>query len=188
MSSLGHLVSSRYPFQFWRPSHGTSTSMSSAATPHSHTHTHSLSNTRSVLSHGTQSTGNRESTDSQSPRSQRTSGSEVASPLSVRSMQNQQSNGVSTSQRSSGIPMPPQHPQQGQRGHARARSIPPGSPSNKSHPRSLPLWRPAAPEDTCREWGHGVGTWRHSGWLSLGCMMLMWGNTRCRIWRKGGCG
>jgi hypothetical protein len=155
MSSLGHLMSSRYPFQFRRPSRGTGTRMSSAATPLSHTHTHSLSNTGSVLSHATQSTGNRESTDSQSLRSQRTSGSEVASPLSVRSMQSQQSNGVSTSQRSSGIPMPPQHPQQGQRGHARAGSVPPGSSSNKSHPRSLPLWRPTAPEDTCREWGHG---------------------------------
>ena len=36
ISSLGHPVSSRYPFQFWWPSRGTSASMSSTATPHSH--------------------------------------------------------------------------------------------------------------------------------------------------------
>jgi hypothetical protein len=69
------------------------------------------------------------------------SGSEVVSPLSVQRMQSQQSSGVLTSQRSSCIPMPPRHPQQGQRGRARVGSILPGSPT--------------APEYTCREWGHG---------------------------------
>ena len=89
----------------------------------------------------------------------------MASPLSVQRMRTQQSSGVSTSHRSSGIPVPPRLPQQGQRGRAHAGSILPGSPT--------------APEDTCREWGHGGIRVVESE------VYDMWGNTGCRIRRKG---
>ncbi|GLB42654.1 hypothetical protein LshimejAT787_1201030 [Lyophyllum shimeji] len=102
MSSLGQPVSSRYPFQFRRPGRGNSMSSGGAS------HATPTSNSRSMqsrFSQATQSTGNRESTDSHSPRSH-TSSSDVLSS-------------------NSGIPMPPRHPQQGQRrGRQRAGTVP----------------------------------------------------------------
>ncbi|KAH8829255.1 hypothetical protein DL96DRAFT_1791019, partial [Flagelloscypha sp. PMI_526] len=110
MSSLGHPVTSRYPFQFRRPARGVS--MSSAA----HSRQTPSSNSKSLqsrISQATQSTGNRESTDSQSPRSHRTSSSVDA-----------------------GIPMPPRHPNPSQnRGRPRAGTVPqsPSMSSSSSH-------------------------------------------------------
>ncbi|KAF8879595.1 hypothetical protein BD779DRAFT_1628013 [Infundibulicybe gibba] len=121
MSSLGHPVASRYPFQFRRPVRGTSVASSSPThmTPYSHTQS-----IQSRFSGRTESTGNQESSDSHSPRSHTTSGSEMASPLS---------------QSSYGIPMPPRHPQQAQgRGRARAGTVPavfPVSPTPVMFPR-----------------------------------------------------
>lgn len=113
MSSLGHPVASRYPFQFRLPPRGNSMS-SSGAISHISPTTHSRS-IHSRISQGTQSTGNPESTDSQSPRSHATSSSDVAN--------------VSAS----GFPMPPRHSQQIQgRGRQRSGSVPapiPASPS-----------------------------------------------------------
>ncbi|KAJ3772517.1 hypothetical protein FB446DRAFT_48638 [Lentinula raphanica] len=113
MSSLGHPVSSRYPFQFRHPTRGASYSsgVPSHATPPSNGHS-----IASRFSQNTRSTGNRESTDSHSPRSHYTSGSDAASPTSM-----------------SGLPMPPRHPQQYQgRGRARAGTVP--VPSVQSSP------------------------------------------------------
>ncbi|KAF8057536.1 hypothetical protein FPV67DRAFT_1677321 [Lyophyllum atratum] len=112
MSSLGHPVSSRYPFQFRRPgTGGRGTSMSSSAPSHMTPN----SNTRSMqsrFSQGTQSTGNQESTDSHSPRSHTTTSSSDVGSL--------------------GIPMPPRHPhpqQPGQRrGRQRAGTVPAATP------------------------------------------------------------
>jgi len=104
MSSLGHPVSPRYPFQFRRPGRGNSVSSGAAS------HVTPSSNARSMISQATQSTGNRESSDSHPPRSHETSGSDAV-PLSP----------------TSGIPMPPRHPQQGQgrgRGRQRAGTVP----------------------------------------------------------------
>ncbi|KAG6860666.1 hypothetical protein C0995_008853 [Termitomyces sp. Mi166 len=103
MSSLGQPVASRYPFQYRRPGRGTSISSGAA----SHQTPTSLSRSmQSKASRGTQSTGYRESSDSHSPRSQySTSDAAISS--------------------SSGIPMPPRHPQQGQkRGRQRAGTVP----------------------------------------------------------------
>ncbi|KAJ3979955.1 hypothetical protein F5890DRAFT_807692 [Lentinula detonsa] len=113
MSSLGHPVSSRYPFQFRHPTRGASYSsgVPSHATPPSNGHS-----IASRFSQNTRSTGNRESVDSHSPRSHYTSGSDAASPISM-----------------SGLPMPPRHPQQYQgRGRARAGTVP--VPSVQSSP------------------------------------------------------
>ncbi|KAJ4493554.1 hypothetical protein C8J55DRAFT_554991 [Lentinula edodes] len=113
MSSLGHPVSSRYPFQFRHPTRGASYSsgVPSHATPPSNGHS-----IASRFSQNTRSTGNRESTDSHSPRSHYTT-SDAASPISM-----------------SGLPMPPRHPQQYQgRGRARAGTVPvPSVPSSPS--------------------------------------------------------
>ncbi|KAF9074125.1 hypothetical protein BDP27DRAFT_1214782 [Rhodocollybia butyracea] len=139
MSSLGHPVSSRYPFQFRHPTRGTSPSSgvpSSFASP--------PSNGQSIasrLSQNTRSTRNRESTDSHSPRSHyTTSSSDAASPMSM-----------------SGLPMPPRHPQPYQgRGRARAGTVPvpsiPSSPSidfprgARTRPRHSEPYRSSSPE------------------------------------------
>ncbi|KAJ7074725.1 hypothetical protein C8F01DRAFT_1101619 [Mycena amicta] len=139
MSSLGHPVSSRYPFQFRHPARGTSGS--------SHAHTHSQStgtgpNARSILSH---STGNRESSDSHPPRSQH-SASASSSSMPARSQHS-----ASASSASLGIPMPPRHPQQGRtRGRAPGRTragtvpVPSGSSSSISMPPPTPVDFPRA--------------------------------------------
>ncbi|KAG6848535.1 hypothetical protein H0H93_016245 [Arthromyces matolae] len=107
MSSLGHPVSSRYPFSFRRPGHGRGNSVSSGAASHQTPVSHTRS-VQSGVSHATQSTGNRESSDSHSPRSQHST-SDAGMSMSG----------------SSGIPMPPRHPQQGQRrGRQRAGTVP----------------------------------------------------------------
>ncbi|KAF5376578.1 hypothetical protein D9757_008265 [Collybiopsis confluens] len=132
MSSLGHPVSSRYPFQFRQPTRGTSFSsgVPSHATPPSNGHS-----IVSRFSQGTRSTGNRESTDSHSPRSQyTTSSSDMPSPMSM-----------------SGLPMPPRHPHQG-RGRARAGTVPapsvPSSPSIDFPRRSRAMARTSEPYNT----------------------------------------
>jgi hypothetical protein len=113
MSSLGHPVASRYPFQFRLPPRGNSIS-SSGALSHMSPTTHSRS-IQSRISQGTQSTGNRESTDSHSPRPYTASSSDVAS--------------VSPS----GFPMPPRHSQQLQgRGRQRSGSVPAFTPASPS--------------------------------------------------------
>ncbi|KAF9467528.1 hypothetical protein BDZ94DRAFT_962073 [Collybia nuda] len=104
MSSLGQPVTSRYPFQFRRPARGNS--MSSGAPSHM-TPTSNSRSMQSRISQATQSTGNRESTDSHSPRSHASS-SDMASLGAP-----------------GGIPMPPRHPQQAQgRGRPRAGTVP----------------------------------------------------------------
>ncbi|EIW73958.1 hypothetical protein CONPUDRAFT_86097 [Coniophora puteana RWD-64-598 SS2] len=116
LSSLGHPIASRYPFQFRWPNRGGTSSSSSRG---GHTHTHSTdnafstvsSNSRSAPSRATQSTGNAE-TSSNGP-----------------------SHGHSTSMSSSSygnpIPMPPRHPTAG-RGRARAGTVPTTSPMSSS--------------------------------------------------------
>ncbi|KAF9653606.1 hypothetical protein BDM02DRAFT_3087042 [Thelephora ganbajun] len=88
MSSLGHPIPSRYPFQYRRPRGGSSLSSQSRShiTPHSH-------NSRSTPSRSTQSTGNAETSDS---------------PWSA-------GNSSPRSRDSAGIPMPPRHPNVQQR-------------------------------------------------------------------------
>ncbi|KAJ6632132.1 hypothetical protein B0H10DRAFT_1901553 [Mycena sp. CBHHK59/15] len=120
MSSLGQPVTSRYPFQFRRPVRGQS---SSSGAPSASNNTRS---SKSRVSQATQSTGNRESSDSHSPRSQHTASSDQASLR-------HHSAGV--------IPMPPRHPQQG-RSRTRAGTVP--VPSGSSSPSSLPLDFPRA--------------------------------------------
>ena len=124
MSSLGQPITSRYPFQFRRP-HGRGASVSSSAMTHSTPKSESSpsSNSRSVVSRSTVSTGNHE-TSSESPMSQARSGSVMSSP---------------TSGYGSPIPMPPRHPQPG-RGRARAGTIPafPSSPSPVMFPGRIP--------------------------------------------------
>ncbi|KIY67542.1 hypothetical protein CYLTODRAFT_422421 [Cylindrobasidium torrendii FP15055 ss-10] len=116
MSSLGAPVNSRYPFQFRRPTRGTSGASSSS--PGSHMTPHS-SNGRSLQSRISQATSatNRESTDSHSPRSHyTTSESASVSPSSV-----------------GGIPMPPRHPNRPRAGtvpHSPAPSTPSPVPVN----------------------------------------------------------
>ncbi|KAF7304690.1 OPT oligopeptide transporter [Mycena kentingensis (nom. inval.)] len=138
MSSLGHPVTSRYPFQFRRPARGASNSS------HTHTHSHSQSTgpQRSILS---QSTGNVESTDSHPARSQHSaSASSSSAPDAGRSQ--------SASSASNGIPMPPRHPQaqQAQRARGRGRSragtvpMPSASASASSSSISMP---PPTPVD-----------------------------------------
>ncbi|KAL0071100.1 hypothetical protein AAF712_001658 [Marasmius tenuissimus] len=107
MSSLGLPVTSRYPFQFRHP-----TTRGSSGS-----HMTSPSNGRSTIdsrisrqTRSTMSTGNRESTDSHSPRSQYTT-SDAASPSSV-----------------GGLPMPPRR----QGGRGRARDAGPSVPSSPS--------------------------------------------------------
>ncbi|KAF7309724.1 OPT oligopeptide transporter [Mycena indigotica] len=142
MSSLGHPVTSRYPFQFRRPGRGTSGSSHASPTNTSrHTHTHSQStgtgpNARSLLS---QSTGNRESSDSHAPRSQH------SASASSSSMPAKSQHSASASSASLGIPMPPRHPQQGRargRGRTRAGTVP--APSTSSSSISMP---PPTPVD-----------------------------------------
>ncbi|RDB21863.1 hypothetical protein Hypma_010843 [Hypsizygus marmoreus] len=120
LSSLGQPVSSRYPFQFRRPGRGNS--ISSGAASHM-TPTSNSQSMQSRMSQGTQSTGNRVSTDSHSPRSHTTSSSDMA-----------------MSSPGHGIPMPPRHPQHGQgRGRQRAGTVPaftPASPSPVVFPRT----------------------------------------------------
>lgn len=127
MSSLGRPVSSRYPFQFRRPTRGTSLSSGAAsnATPHTNSNSNGT-NSQSIqsrMSRATRSTGNRESTDSQSPMSHYTTSSGPGSPMS----------------QSSPIPMPPRHPR------ARAGTVPipssPASPSPANPPRARPRTR-----------------------------------------------
>ncbi|KAF8996091.1 hypothetical protein BDZ89DRAFT_815077 [Hymenopellis radicata] len=121
MSSLGHPVSSRYPFKMRRPTRGTS--MNSSSSPASRTTPQS--NTRSLqsrISATTQSTGNRESTDSHSPRSHYTSSdaASAASPSSVMS---------------GAIPMPPRHPNRSRAGTVPIASAP-STPSPVHFPKS----------------------------------------------------
>jgi len=77
MSSLGHPVSPRYPFQFRLPSSGVSDSAVSSSGLNSHS-TNSRGGRSSDITHSSmmsrvsQSTGNRDSSDSHSPRSRYT--------------------------------------------------------------------------------------------------------------------
>ncbi|KAH9943588.1 hypothetical protein B0H21DRAFT_487229 [Amylocystis lapponica] len=147
MSSLGRPVTSRYPFQFRRPARG-SVSSASHVSPHTQSTPHStMSQSRSAQSRSTQSrstrhsrstqsTGNRESTDS--PRSNPSSN--AASPL-----------GSSFS--SSGIPMPPRHPQVQRR--ARAGTVP-GEPSSPASP--TPVVFPGRPRARTRTESVGTDT------------------------------
>ncbi|KAK0184347.1 hypothetical protein F5146DRAFT_1075315 [Armillaria mellea] len=102
MSSLGHPVSSRYPFQFRKPTRGTSAS--SGSPPHSTTN-------RSIHSHVSQSTGNVDSSSSHSPRSHYSTSSDAASP------------------RSMVLPLPPRHPNRSRAGTVPSSSSP-SSPSS----------------------------------------------------------
>lgn len=114
LSSLGRPIVSRYPFSFRRPMSGRgSSSSASHVSPYSHL-THSTQS-RSGQSHSThpsvstQSTGNRESSDS---------------PMSYPSSAN-----VSpTALTGSVIPMPPRHPHR----RSRAGTVPISSPSSQS--------------------------------------------------------
>ena len=96
MSSLGHPIPSRYPFQYRRPRGGNSLSSQSRShvTPQSH-------HSRSTPSRSTQSTGNAETTDS---------------PWSA-------DNSSPRSHDSAGIPRPPRHPNVRQR-RGRAGNVP----------------------------------------------------------------
>jgi hypothetical protein len=96
MSSLGHPIPSRYPFQYRRPRGGSSLSSQSRShvTPQSY-------NSRSTPSRSTQSTGNAETSDS---------------PWSA-------DNSSPRSHDSAGIPMPPRHPNVQQR-RGRAGTVP----------------------------------------------------------------
>ncbi|KAJ7123776.1 hypothetical protein C8R43DRAFT_40635 [Mycena crocata] len=120
MSSLGHPVTSRYPFQFRRPARGHSGS--SGAASHISPASHNTRSTQSRISQATQSTGNRESSDSHSPRSQHTASSDLAS---------------SRHNSASVIPMPPRHPQQG-RSRTRAGTVPTAGDSSSSSPVDFP--------------------------------------------------
>ncbi|CCL98011.1 uncharacterized protein FIBRA_00004 [Fibroporia radiculosa] len=136
MSSLGRPIVSRYPFQFRRPTRGSASSAShmspgTHSTPHStqsrSTQSHSVMSQSTYLSRSTQSTGNRESSDS--PMSN--GSSNAPSPLS-------------SSFSGSVIPMPPRHPQVHRR--ARAGTVPavpssPGSPSPNNYPAGRPRAR-----------------------------------------------
>ncbi|KAJ7276691.1 hypothetical protein C8J57DRAFT_1310065 [Mycena rebaudengoi] len=118
MSSLGHPVTSRYPFQFRRPARGTSGS--SGAASHISPASNNTRSTQSRVSQATQSTGNRESSDSHSPRSH------------TASSDHERHNSAS------GIPMPPRHPQQG-RSRVRAGTVPVASGSSSpSSPVDFP--------------------------------------------------
>ncbi|KAK0200175.1 hypothetical protein DFS33DRAFT_1266738 [Desarmillaria ectypa] len=114
MSSLGHPVSSRYPFQFRKPTRGTSLSSAShGSPPHSHA--------QSVQSHISQSTSNVESSDSHSPRSHYSTSSDAASPRSLQT---------------GAIPMPPRHPNRSRAGTSTSSSVPSSPNSPISFPRS----------------------------------------------------
>ncbi|KAG7441688.1 uncharacterized protein BT62DRAFT_955500 [Guyanagaster necrorhizus] len=119
MSSLGHPVSSRYPFQFRRPARGTSLSSGSHGTPPQST---TNSNAHSIHSRLSQSTGNVESSDSHSPRSHYSTSSDAASPRSL--------------QGSSVIPMPPRHPNRSRAGTVPSSPVPSSPSSPISFPRS----------------------------------------------------
>ncbi|KII84855.1 hypothetical protein PLICRDRAFT_57382 [Plicaturopsis crispa FD-325 SS-3] len=124
MSSLGQPITSRYPFQFRRPTRGGS--LSSGAVSHLSPQSHSTSSpstnshsTPSRFSRSTQSTGNHESSDS--PQSHASPQSHTSAPTAY-----------------SPMPMPPRHPGQG-RGRARAGTVPvpiPSSPSPVHFPRT----------------------------------------------------
>ncbi|KAF7986914.1 hypothetical protein HWV62_12697 [Athelia sp. TMB] len=111
MSSLGHPVSSRYPFQFRLPqrAHGPASRSS-----HTHSHSHSHSTGSKAPSHATSHSANSRSANSRSANSRSTHGSasrggyaaDVGSPHS--------------------IPMPPRHPRGGR---ARAGTAPSTSPT-----------------------------------------------------------
>ncbi|KAK0443646.1 uncharacterized protein EV420DRAFT_1575904 [Desarmillaria tabescens] len=106
MSSLGHPVSSRYPFQFRKPATTRGTSLSSGTPP------------RSVHSHISQSTGNVESSsDSHSPRSHYSTSSDAASPRSL----------------AIPMPMPPRHPNRSRAGTVPSSS---SGPSGRSRART----------------------------------------------------
>ncbi|KAF8641631.1 hypothetical protein AX16_009857 [Volvariella volvacea WC 439] len=146
ISSLGQPISAtggntRYPFQFRRPTSVTagygrglgSSSISSGAAPShaSHAHTRSTQSGVSGVSgytHTTQSTGNRESSDSHSPRSHTTSsfsGHGPVSPLSVEDDASSHDHPYAFT--GSPIPMPPRHPQPAHgrgRGRVRAGTLP----------------------------------------------------------------
>ncbi|KAL7278266.1 hypothetical protein ACG7TL_008242 [Trametes sanguinea] len=130
MSSLGRPVVSRYPFQFRRPRGSMTSSQMSPqthSTPYS-TQSRSTQSRSTRHSRSTQSTGNIESTDSHSPR---TNSSNAPSPLN-------------SSFSGSVIPMPPRHPQVQRR--ARAGTVPalpssPGSPSPAVYPAGRPRAR-----------------------------------------------
>jgi hypothetical protein len=115
MSSLGQPVSSQYPFQFRIPQRSSGGSQMSPGPMSSPS-----SNSRSIHSAMSRSTGNGESSDSRSPRS----------------------NSFSIPGAAGGIPMPPRHPQQGGRGRTRAGSVPatslPSSPISLAFPTSRP--------------------------------------------------
>ncbi|KAL0581264.1 hypothetical protein V5O48_000747 [Marasmius crinis-equi] len=107
MSSLGLPVTSRYPFQFRQPT--TRGSSGSHMTPPSNGRS-TIDSRVSRQTRSTMSTGNQESSDSHSPRSQYTT-SDAASPSSF---------GV--------LPLPPRR----QGGRGRARDIAPSVPSSPS--------------------------------------------------------
>lgn len=141
MSSLGHPVSSRYPFQFRRPARGNS--VSSAGASHLSPHSHSSPSTNSQSTHSraqhstsTQSTGNRFSESAGSPGSPGGSSVDPASPAS------------------SHIPMPPRHPQ-ATRGRPRAGTVPPPSPTPVVFPRAVgrPRARTRVESDTTQTFG-----------------------------------
>lgn len=142
MSSLGNPVSSRYPFQFRRPTRGgTKESLSSgaysAAYSHSQANSYSMHNRsmHSRVSEATQSTGNRESTDSNSPRSRYTTSSG-----SMMSRGGTSSGSGPAGNVMAGLPMPPRHP----RARARAGTVP--LPSGQSSPEAGPVIFPRAAE------------------------------------------
>ena len=114
MSSLGRPIASRYPFSFRRPMSGRgSLSSNSHVSPYSHlTHSTLSRSGRSHSTHpsmSTQSTGNRESSDS---------------PMSYPSS----ANASPTALTASVIPMPPRHPHR----RSRAGTVPMSSPSSQS--------------------------------------------------------
>lgn len=137
MSSLGHPVSSLYPFHFRRPTRGNSVSSGGGShlSPHSRsspsTNSHS---TRSSNSRSTESTGNQ---SSNSPRSPTESSADPSSPLS--------------SGHGSHIPMPPRHSQP-TRGRPRAGTVPsvlPSSPVPAQLPRVIGRPRARTRVDSC---------------------------------------
>ncbi|KAJ7083939.1 hypothetical protein B0H15DRAFT_802548 [Mycena belliarum] len=137
MSSLGHPVTSRYPFQFRRPARGASGSSGAGSHLGSSGPSRTTRTTRSTQSGATaatQSTGNRESSDSHSPRSQATESS-----LGARHH--------SAGANAGAIPMPPRHPHSEQgRGRTRAGTVPAPSGSSSSSSGS-PSLASAAPVD-----------------------------------------
>ena len=146
MSSLGQPVTSRYPFQPRRPTARTTSPSSQSpsqfspqqplaqiAQTQARDSPTGRSGTHSTPSRASQSTGNRDSTDSQSPMSFSGSGSGVGTSSGMPSP-------ISLISHGGGIPMPPRHPHQGQgRGRARAGTAPSTvqmSPASVAFPRA----------------------------------------------------